>query len=63
MKLGCAHLSCNRNFLARKKIFRASTGFEPMALYVSATVLYQRSYEDPFIETSFPVTGMRHEMN
>ena len=59
MKLGCDHLSCNRNFLARKKIFRASTGFEPMALYVSATVLYQ----DPFIETSFPVTGMRHEMN
>ena len=35
--------------LARKKIIRASTGFEPLAFCISAAILYLLSYEFPYV--------------
>ena len=35
--------------LARKKIIRASTGFEPLAFCISAAMLYLLSYEFPYV--------------
>ena len=61
-------MNCNlSNCKLTRKRFWDFNGIRTCGLYVSAAVLYQLSYEDPYIEqanlpsSSKPVKGMKHE--
>ena len=51
----------NWNFLARKK-FQGFNGIRIHSLCVSAVLHYLLSYEDPYVEFIFTVTGVRREI-
>ena len=52
MKLRCDHRSSNRNLSNRKKRFQGFNGIRTHGLCVSAAVLYQLSYEDPYVRST-----------